>query len=58
MEKGGVRGSIFLLLITTVGCSFFYIPYYAKKCGLLLTMIMLILPAVLSYYSRFVNFHF
>lgn len=51
MEKGGIRGSIFLLLITTAGCSFFYLPYYSKKCGILLTTLLLIIPAVLSYYS-------
>jgi amino acid permease len=52
MEKGGIRGNIFLLLITTAGCSFFYLPYYSKKCGVLLTFLLLIIPAVLSYYSR------
>ena len=53
MEKGSMRGSIFLLLITTAGCSFFYLPYYAKKNGLILSIALLILPACLSYYSKY-----
>lgn len=52
MERGGIRGNIFLLLVTTAGCSFFYLPYYAKKCGLVFTLALLVLPAALSYYSR------
>ena len=56
MEKGGIRGSIFLLLITTAGCSFFYLPYYSKKCGLIMTLILLVVPAILSYYSRYLHF--
>jgi amino acid permease len=53
MEKGSIRGNIFLLLITTAGCSFFFLPYYAKKNGLVLSLFLLLLPACLSYYSKY-----
>lgn len=56
MEKGGIRGNIFLLLVTTAGCSFFYLPYYSKKCGLIFTLLLLVIPAALSYYSRYLDF--
>ncbi len=27
LTPGGIRGNIFLMMITTTGCVFFYLPY-------------------------------
>ena len=51
MEKGSVRGNIFLMIITTTGCAFFYLPYQSKQTGILLTFLLLLFPAAVSYYS-------
>lgn len=51
MGKGALRGNIFLLLITTTGCVFFYIPYYGKKSGLVMTALMIFMAGGLSQYS-------
>lgn len=54
MEKGGLRGNVFLFIITTTGCSFTFLPYYAKQSGLLLITILLIIPALISYFSSMI----
>lgn len=51
MEQGSLRGNIFLLCVSTIGCSFFYLPYYAKEVGLLMLIVMIIIPGLISYYS-------
>lgn len=51
MEKGSIRGNIFLMIITTTGCAFFYLPYQSKQTGLILTFLLLLFPAAVSYYS-------
>ena len=51
MKPGALRGNIFLLLITTTGCAFFYIPYYGKKTGLFLLTVMLFIAGALSFFS-------
>lgn len=51
MEKGGLRGNIFLMIITTTGCAFFYLPYQSKKTGIILTPLLLLFPCAVSYYS-------
>jgi amino acid permease len=49
LTAGGIRGNIFLLIITTLGSSFFVLPYCAKKIGILSTLIMVCLSALISY---------
>ena len=51
MEKGGIRGNVFLMIMTTTGSAFTMIPFYAKKTGIFLFLIMLIFPAFVSYLS-------
>ena len=51
MEKGGLRGNIFLMIITTTGCAFFYLPYQSKQTGIILTPLLLLFPCAVSYYS-------
>ncbi len=46
-----MRGNIFLMLITTTGSTFFFLPYYAKKTGMILTICFILIPAIVSYYS-------
>lgn len=53
MEEGGLRGNIFLMTISTVGCAFFYLPYYAKQVGIMMVIMLLAIPAFLSYYSSY-----
>lgn len=54
MEKGGLRGNVFLFILTTTGCSFTLLPYFAKQSGLLLITILLIIPALVSYFSSMI----
>lgn len=49
MTEGGIRGNIFLLIITTLGSSFFYLPYLARKTGLFSTILMVTFNAILGY---------
>jgi amino acid permease len=51
VKQGALRGNIFLLIITTTGSVFFYIPYYGKKTGLILLSAMLLVAGALSFYS-------
>ena len=51
MEGGAIRSNIFLMIVSTMGCSFFFLPYYAKKVGLLTVIFLTCLPAGISYYS-------
>lgn len=51
MRKGGIRGNIFLMMVTTTGCAFFYLPMQAKKTGLVLTIGLLMFVMSVSYYS-------
>lgn len=51
LEDGGLRGNIFLLTISTVGCTFFFSPYFAKQIGLGTIIILLAVPALISYYA-------
>lgn len=51
MEDGGLRGNIFLMTISTVGGTFFFLPSYAKDCGLIMIIILVALPAFVSYYA-------
>ena len=57
MRPGAIRGNIFLLLITTTGCAFFYIPYYGKKSGIVLLSIMMIVAGALSFYSNYLLYY-
>lgn len=54
LTKGGVRGNIFLLIITTIGSSFFYLPYAARQIGLVFTLILLVTAALLSFFSSLI----
>ena len=49
MTEGGIRGNIFLLIVTTLGSSFFYLPFFARKVGLLSTLFMVFFNAFLAY---------
>ena len=51
VKAGALRGNIFLLIITTTGSVFFYIPYYGKKTGLVLLAGMLLVAGGLRFYS-------
>lgn len=51
MEEGGLRGNVFLMIMTTTGSAFTMIPFYAKKTGIFLFLILLIFPAFVSYLS-------
>lgn len=51
MQEGSLRAQIFLLIITTMGSSFFLLPYSAKKIGIGLVLGMLTFSAVISFYS-------
>lgn len=51
VEKGCLEGNILLLIISTMGSGLFYIPYCAKRVGLMLTFFMLAISAFVSYYS-------
>lgn len=57
MEDGSLRGNILLLIITTMGSSFFYLPYCAKRVGIMSTIIMLGISAFVSFYSSMLLFH-
>lgn len=57
MEDGGIRGNIFLMTISTVGSTFFYLPYYAKQVGIATIILLLAIPACLSYYSSYKLYH-
>ena len=54
LSPGGVRGNIFLLIVATMGSSFFYLPYCAKQIGLFTCFGMVVLCAVVSYFSSLV----
>lgn len=51
MKEGGIRGNIFLMMVTTTGCAFFYLPLLAKKSGLFLTIGLLFFIVSISYVS-------
>ena len=51
LDDGGLRGNTFLMLVSTAGCSYFYMPYFAKVSGLYAIIIFLSLTAFVSYYS-------
>jgi amino acid permease len=51
LSPGGIRGNILLLSITTMGSSFFYLPYFAKQIGIIATLITLVFTATVSYFS-------
>lgn len=57
MEEGSLRGNILLLIITTMGSSFFYLPYCAKKVGIMSTILMLAISGFISFYSSMMLFH-
>lgn len=44
-----IWGNAILLMIATVGSTFFYMPYHARQIGLLSTVIMLLVSAGFSY---------
>lgn len=51
LDNGGLRGNTFLMLVSTAGCSYFYLPYFAKVSGLYAMCIFLSISAFVSYYS-------
>lgn len=51
MGEGSLRAQIFLLIITTMGSSFFLLPYSAKQIGIAFVLIMLTFSAAISYTS-------
>lgn len=57
MEEGSLRGNILLLVITTMGSSFFLLPYCAKRVGIMTTIGMMAISALVSYYSSILLFH-
>lgn len=57
MEDGSLRGNIVLLIVTTMGSSFFYLPTCAKHVGIISTILMLSVSAFVSFYSSMLLFH-
>ena len=57
MEEGSLRGNILLLIITTMGSSFFLLPYCAKRIGIMTTIGLLAVSGFISYYSSMLLFH-
>lgn len=51
MGEGSLRAQILLLIMTTLGSTFFFLPYCAKRTGLLPTFSMLLISACASYAS-------
>jgi hypothetical protein len=51
LSPGGVRGNILLLTITTMGSSFFYLPYLAKDIGFIAVIMLLLCSATISALS-------
>lgn len=51
IKDGGIRGNIFLMMVTTTGSAFFYLPYQAKQSGLALTFLLLTFAMTVSYFS-------
>lgn len=49
LTEKGVRGNIFLLIMTTIGSAFFLLPYTAKTVGLFTVIIFLLSAGLLSY---------
>lgn len=50
MKEGSIRGNIFLMMVTTLGSAFFYLPLQAKKTGIILTSGILTFVMLVSYY--------
>ena len=50
MEEGSLRGNMFLLIVTTIGSTFFILPHSARQIGIFLTALMLFASAFLSFY--------
>lgn len=50
ITPGGVRGNIFLFISTSIGSSFFLLPYTAKISGLVTILIFLLLAAFFTYF--------
>ena len=57
LSPGGIRGNVLLLTITTMGSSFFYLPGFAKKIGLFLTIFILVFTGTVSYFSSLILYH-
>lgn len=57
MQDGSLRGNILLLIITTMGSSFFYLPYCAKRVGIMSVILLLALSAFVSFYSSMLLYH-
>lgn len=46
---GGIRGNIFLYISTTIGSSFFLLPYVSKNAGLIATLVMFFIVLIITY---------
>ena len=49
MSPGSIRGNMFLLIVTTIGSSFFVLPHCARKIGFFAVAILIIFSALLSF---------
>ena len=49
--KGSLRGNIFLLIIISCSCVFFYLPYLAKRSGIAFTSLCILFCAFISHLS-------
>lgn len=56
MKEGSLRAQIFLLIITTMGSSFFVLPFSGKKIGIGFTILMLCFSAFVSFASSSILF--
>lgn len=49
IEPGSIRGNLFLLMVITIGSSFFVLPHLARQIGLLFTVLLVLFSGFLSY---------
>ena len=53
-KRQGLTRYIFFLTMTTTGCSYFALPYFAKMIGLFQICCLLSLPPAVSYFSSLI----
>ena len=53
LGQGGLRGNIFLLIMTTSGSAITLLPYYAKINGLGTMLMIFLFSAAVSYISSY-----
>ncbi len=51
---GAMRGNMFLMIVTTTGSAFTFIPQLSKNIGIILMLITMVFPAFVSYLSSII----